>query len=255
VPAERALVEVERAAVDFAIGLRRWLSANWIEFFRYISGNPRLSWTRDILDGVLSNTLGNAIAEGAEFIGKRGVARFAGAATGTTVGAFVAGPPGAIAGFVVGVLIETAVGLIYDAINGSPEESAAAEASRRTGSLIEHREQALQAQEQDGIAAARELIDEARQRLETASDAAEIEGIRATADAEARDFRLNIPNLADLGLATRMLREWVLEHAGDEEDADRETSEPEWEAARTRAFGEGDLDASRGSSLSRPART
>ena len=36
-----------------------------------------------------------------------------------------------------------------------------------------------------------------------------------------------------------MLHDWVLEHAGDEEDANKNTSEAQWESALEKSFGKG----------------
>lgn len=238
---ELAIKDFERATVDFSRAQRRWLSANWIEYFRYVSGNPRLSWTGDVVDGTVSNALGNAVAEGAKFIRKRLLTKGGAAAGGAAAGGAIGNVPGAIIGFVVGLLIETAVGLIYDAIAGSDEDRAAAEASKRTGSLIEDKEQALQKQEEVGIAAGRQKADELRGQVAAiGNDPAKLVEARWPIRREANDTRKNLPDAANLGLAKEMLRDWVMEHAGDEEDANRSTSEAQWEGARTRVFGKGD---------------
>jgi hypothetical protein len=238
---ERAIQDLERSTVDFSRANRRWLSANWIEYIRHTSGNPRLSWTGDVVDGAVSNTLGNAVSDGAKFVAKRALSKGGAAATGAAVGGAIGNVPGAIIGFVVGVVIETAVGLIYDAIMGSSEERAASEASRRTGLLIENQEKALQKIEGSGIDAGRTKVDELRKRHATVGeDPAEQVKFRRGIRFEAHELGRNLPQDTNLSLAKDMLREWVMEHAGDEEDANDQTSEPEWEAARTRAFGKGD---------------
>jgi hypothetical protein len=236
-----AIKDFERAATDFSRNKRRWLSANWIEFIRHTSKNPRLSWTGEVVDGSVSNALGNAVADGSKFVAKRLLSKGGAAAAGAAVGGAIGNVPGAIIGFVVGVLVETAVGLIYDAIKGSDADKAGAEAAKRTGSLIEDQEKALQKQENAGVEAGRKKADALREEVAgLGTDPVKLVEARRNIRHEAYTTAKNLPDASNLSLANQMLREWVMEHAGDEEDANRSTSEAQWEGARTRAFGKGD---------------
>ena len=168
--AKEMLVELRDSTADFARAERRWLSANWVKFFGLTSSNPSLGLGKDVMEGLVSNTLGNAIADGAGWVFGKLAARGAGVAAGTAAGGMIAGPPGAVIGFVVGVLIETTVGLIYDAIRPSSEERAAADASKRTAALIENSEQALQAHETAAIEKGREKVGELGEKLAELDD-------------------------------------------------------------------------------------
>ena len=236
--ARDALTQLDRAIEDHASAHRRWTSSNWIEFYRYANGNPRLSWTGDVADGVYSNALGNAVSDGSKFVAKRAVGHGITAAT-TAAGGALGNVPGLVVGFVVGVLIETAVGLIYAAVQGSPADQAADQASARTAALIENQEQALEGMKTKVVNEGRTTVDQKRKVVEASTDPGEIAGIEAFAKSEANDLVRNKP-LSNRSLADSMLHDWVLEHAGDEEDAASGTSEVSWEAARTRAFGKGD---------------
>jgi hypothetical protein len=157
------------------------------------------------------------------------------------VGAAVGNVPGAIVGFILGVLIETAVGFILDRITGqaSSEDQAAADAATRAGALIQTQEKALDAHEDKGRAEAKKQADALRTRVDAAAAPEQVYEIQRDAFESGKEADKQ-PSRDDRGLATRMLKEWVLEHAGDEEDANKETSEAQWEAGRTRIFGKGD---------------
>ena len=106
----------------------------------------------------------------------------------------IAGPPGAVIGFVVGVLIETAVGLIYDAVRPSSEERAAADASKRTAALIENSEQALQAHETAAIEKGREKVGELGEKLAELDDSQEVVEFHREVRSEKAKIALNKPN-------------------------------------------------------------
>lgn len=137
----------------------------------------------------------------------------------------------------IGVLVESAASMIFEAVTGKGDAAANA-ASRRTGALIEAQYGDLA---RANTAANAELdagYRATRTALTNATDQASVDRIRDWATAEKAP-------ITDRSLALKMIQEWVLEHAGDEEDANRTTDETEWEAARTDAFGEGDLDGHR----------
>jgi hypothetical protein len=238
--AKEMLVELRDSTADFARAERRWLSANWVKFFGLTSSNPSLGLGQDVMQGLVSNTLGNAVAEGAAWIFGKLAARGAGVAAGTAAGGMIAGPPGAVIGFVVGVLIETAVGLIYDAIRPSSEERAAADASKRTAALIENSEQALQAHETAAIEKGREKVGELGEKLAELDDSQEVVEFHREVRSEKAKIALNKPNPSEKSLAQSLIQEWAMEHAGDENDPNSDTSEAQWEDAVAAGFGGAD---------------
>ena len=227
---------LENSVEDYVRANRRWLSANWIRFYSLTSSNPRLSLGMAGLDGLLSNAIGNATADGMKFVGKRLIARGAGAAAGAAAGGAIANLPGLVVGFVIGVLIETVAGLIYDSIGPSSEEEARAAEAERVGLLIEDSEKALQQVESAGIAQARARVNEARAALAEMEDGMEIIDFGRAARLEAVRNKLNRPVESDRSLAQFLLQDWVMEHAGDENDPDSEVNEAQWEKALAAGF-------------------
>jgi hypothetical protein len=238
--AHKALDDLGPKLEDMVAADRRWLSGNYIDYYGRVSQNPRLSWTEDVAYGALSNTLGNAASFSVQTFLERGARKAGAAATGAAIGGAVGNLPGAVLGFVLGVVIETAVGFLLDRITNkaSAEDKAAADASSRTADLIANQEKALDAHEDRGKQAARQRISAARAKLDATKDHKVVEAIWADAVESAKSAKK--PSRDDRGLMETLLKDWVREHAGDEEDANKETSEAQWESARERAFGKGD---------------
>jgi len=235
--AKEILVKLRDSTADFAGAQRRWLSANLIKFFGLTSSNPSLSLGKDSTEGLVSNTLGNAVAGGAKWVFSKLAARGAAAATGAAAGGAIGGVPGAIVGFVIGVLIETTAGLLYDLFRPSSEERAAADASKRTAALIESSEQTLQARETSAIATAREKVDELQASMEDIDDPQEVVEFHLEVRKEAAENARNKPDATERSLAQNLIQEWAMEHAGDENDPDSNTSEAQWEDAVAAGFG------------------
>jgi hypothetical protein len=239
--AQQKLLDYRDTAGAFITGNHHWLTQNWTHYLSRTSQNPMLGWADGTAASVVSNALGNLLTELGQNLIKKGSAMAAGA----LVGSAVAPGVGTVIGFVIGVLVESAASMIFEAISGKSDTAAAANAaSRRTGALIEAQYGDL-ARANDAANAELNTGYRATQTaLTSASDQATVDRIGAWADAEKAKAERPAP-ISDRSLALRMIQEWVLEHAGDEEDANRNTDETEWEAARTDAFGEGDLDGHR----------
>lgn len=236
--AQQKLLDYREAAGSFISGNHHWLTQNWTHYLSRTTQNPTLGWSDGTAAGVVSNALGNLLTElGANLI-KKGSAMAAGA----LVGSAVAPGVGTVIGFVVGVLVESAASMIFEAITGKSDAAAAANAaSRRTGALIEAQYGDLARASTAANAELNAGYRATQTALTNATDQASVDRIRDWATAEKDKAQTPAP-ITDRSLATKMIQEWVLEHAGDEEDANRSTDETEWEAARTDAFGEGDLD-------------
>ena len=240
-PAQRELLEWHRMALNFVNGNRAWLSANWTAYLSRTSQNPRLGWTEGTAGSVLSNAIGNLLTEVGEKLikdaGKRS-ASTAGAAIGTAIEPGL----GTVIGFVIGVLVESAASMIFEAVTGKTEaDEAANAASRRAGDLILARTGALETQGAAALGSLEAVYGEAQTNLTNTTDQVTADRVHDWAAAEKHVTATPAP-LSDRSLYDRMLTDWVLEHAGDEEDAAADTSEAQWEAARDERFGAGDLD-------------
>ncbi|MBW4448476.1 MAG: DUF4157 domain-containing protein [Spirirestis rafaelensis WJT71-NPBG6] len=250
--AQTKLVEWQEAAINFIDANREYLSQNWGDFLSATSSNPRLSFSPLEFNDIMSNSLGNLITElGQDGIKKAGsvAAKFILleeiAAVGAAAGTVVLPGAGTVIGFAIGVLIETVAGEVYKAYQtakGEAEEDvAAAQASRLTGKMIlEH----LGSLTKEAAKARGELQASFKSGLEALNKATtkeDIDKIRDWAIYE-KDHYLKLPNLEDRSLYKSLLHDWVLEHAGDEEDADKSTSEAQWENAREEVFGKSNSD-------------
>ncbi len=238
--ADDALDKLTTGADDFISAEAVWQRLNYNQYIGYARDTPGVSWTQDAAQGALSNAFGNAVADGATWVAKKVAARGLTAAS-TAVGAAIGNVPGAIVGFVVGVLLETAAGMLYETLFGSPSDDAATEAAVRTAALISTHDARLEQQSKAARSHSRERIEQMRQRLADSNDPVEVDNIGMTADTDQQDLANHEPDIANRSLADQMIAEWVLEHAGDEEDENSDVTGSDWDAAREMRFG-GDLD-------------
>ena len=224
--AHNYLDQLAGALDDHAMADRRWFSENWIDFISKTSQNPALSWSDDVAYAAVSNSLGNAASLVVEkYVVKKTATTLAGKAF----------------GFVLGVVIETAAGIILDIISGksSSEDVAAAEASKRTGKMIADREAELDPIEDKAKAAGRSKVSELRKEVLSATDPEKVYEIQREA-LESKTAAEKKPSRSDHTLAKRMLEEWVLEDAAHDEAADKWTSDAQWDEAKKEAFGKGE---------------
>ena len=240
-PAQRELLDWHRMAILFVDRNRAWLAANWIAYLSRTSQNPRLGWTEGTAGSVLSNAIGNLLTElGTKLIKK--LAKHSASAVGALIGTAIEPGLGTAIGFVIGVLVESAASMIFEAVTGKTEADEAANiASRRTGDLILASTGTLETQGAEALGSLEAVYGEIQSNLTNTTDQGTADRVLDWAIAEKRVTTTPAP-LADRSLYSRMLADWVLEHAGDEEDAAKDTAEAQWEAARNEAFGAGDLD-------------
>jgi hypothetical protein len=80
-----------------------------------------------------------------------------------------------------------------------------------------------------------------QEKVANSTSEREVSDIETWAAAEAKATRKPVPK-ANLDLAESMMRDWVLQHAGDEEDENADTSGAQWEKTKKRVGMAGDLD-------------
>jgi len=234
--AQDALLEWQEIAHQFIDGNRAWLSANWIEYLGRTSQNPRLAWSDATTASFMSNALGNLVTELGQKLIKKGSAAAAGAMVGTAAAPGV----GTVIGFAVGVLIESIASSIFETISGkTAAEEAASDASRRTAKLILGQVSAFETEASAARSQLQKAFKAIQKNLTNATTQEQVDQILNWAVAE-KSVTATSPTADDRSLFQAMLKDWVLEHAGDEEDANANTSETDWERARTEVFGEGD---------------
>jgi hypothetical protein len=234
--AQGVLNEWNRDSLETIEAVRRWTTNNWIAFIGATSQNPRLSWDAAFFDQAASNLVGNLLTALGENLIRKGSAAIAGA----LIGSF-AGPVGTVIGFVIGLLVETIASVVYSYIFDDSAEKidkAGRDASERTGKQAEAKHEEFSAAAEAARTQQHKASDAVQQNLAQTNS-------KAKADAIGEELRRDKPAVAgpknhnDRSLYTKMLHDWVLEHAGDEEDANRNTSEAQWESALEKSFGKG----------------
>jgi len=234
--AQRALNEWNNDSLETIEAVRRWTTNNWIAFLGATSQNPRLSWDAAFFDQAASNLVGNLLTALGENLIKKGSAAVAGA----LIGSF-AGPVGTVIGFVIGLLVETIASVVYSYfLDDSAEkiDKAGRDASERTGKQAEAKHEEFSTAAAAGRGQQRKAFDAVQKNLAETNSKAKV-------DAIGEELRRDKPAVAgpknhnDRSLYTTMLHDWVLEHAGDEEDANKNTSEAQWESALEKSFGKG----------------
>lgn len=233
--ARNALLTWTKAASGYVDANRAWLSANWIDYLGKTSPNIRLGWSDSLTASILTSQAAGFLGGIAkEFVKKQSLA-ILGAILGSEVPIV-----GTIIGYVAGAVVETATSALIEWLTGKSDiDDARAEASSTTAAQI-----------QEAVGRFDEL---AKQNLGAVSDASStimkvIADPQVTAEQmngiikclTGETAKMHPPSRSDRSLFRRMLHDWVLEHAGDEEDANKHTSERQWENARTESFGTGD---------------
>jgi hypothetical protein len=241
--AREAITGFERGFTDFAKAERRWEESNFIDYLTKTSSNPRLSWGNSTAFGIFAEALSSAAGTGlVKYLRHRSAKAAAAGGAGAAVGGAIGNAPGAAAGFVIGVLVEYAVTFLLDHLTGKSdiEARAAAAAVTQNNKLIQTQLAKLDEKETEANKATRAAVDHLSKRVDaaTATDAPELQAIHADVTESTKSVG-NPPAVSDRALMNRFLKAWVLQHAGDENEADTETSDDQWTDARTIAFGKG----------------
>ncbi len=258
--------------IEFVEATREWLSNNLTQYLSMTSSDPSLGLSTEDLRritaqefsgssgfplnrivstsedfgsqfataySISSNAVGNAAELGVDKVLKK--AGLGG--IGALAGAFF-GPMGAVVGFVVSTLIETGASALYDMAVESAgwggEDVAMAQGSRHTGKLI--RENNGRISQEAGKLRAKSY-QSLNKLMAQANSATTQEVLNSIAKQTEEQITLSQkrPSPNDFSLAQKLLSIWTLEHAGDEADAREGTSEAQWEAARKRVYGGGNM--------------
>lgn len=239
--ARAGITKFERAYTDFANADRRWEESNFIDYLTKTSSNPRLSWGHSTAFGIFAEALSSAAGTGVmKYLRHRSAKAAAAGATGAAVGAAIGNAPGAAAGFVIGVLVEYAVTFLLDHLTGKSdlEARAAAAAVAANNKLIQAQLTKLDEKQTAENNATRAAANHLTARVDKTSDPKELGSIADDVEESAASAGTG-PSVSDRSLMTKFLKAWVLQHAGDEDEANTETSDDQWTEARTIAFGKG----------------
>jgi hypothetical protein len=219
-----------------------WQMRNWIDFLMRTSMNPRLSLQDGQLASIASNALGNAITTlGHEVIDgtAKVLAGVAARIVGAGIGSLVAPGPGTLIGYALGVLVEWGASWAFENITGKTDPAeAAADASLRTGELIDAQYMVQTQNTAVAKATLAELVRFSEEQTQAAATQIEVDRIRAWAERGTAEMPAPTPPVG-LSLAEELLRIWALEHAADTTSARTGTDRVQWERAVEKSFGAG----------------
>jgi len=108
----------------------------------------------------------------------------------------------------------------------------------RTGDLIASQHSFLTTEAGKAKTEMEELVTTTKSRAEAATSQDAVTAIKDWAEKEEQKTEAP-PDTSDTSMSLELLKTWVLEHAGDEEDAASDTSEEQWERAVEHAYGHG----------------
>lgn len=212
--------------VDYAQSLARWNSKNWTKFISACGGNYYVSWT--------SGQFQNAMAAVASTV--MGLAAGSTAVLGAIVGTAVCPGVGTVVGAVVGFLASLIIGGIMTIMGNNAAMAAVDSALRQAGKDITEKNDEFDGQFDKSKAGARKERDNALAGIAKAGTAEELKGWENWADGEAAKVSTKI-NTSDTTLYDKLLKDWVLQHSGDEEDQNKETNSASYDANKKEVFG------------------
>ncbi len=222
-----------------------WLTDNHSKYLGRTYRSPQLGWTSSMYKTVGLTALGELTSAGGKSLAAAGAAKAGGSVAslllaggaGATAGSALPGL-GTVSGFIIGVLVEAAGSIVIDQLTGSETEKALTQAGVVLSDMV--RQKSGEVHDATGKklkehATAFAVVSKA---LDAATSQQEVDEINNGVQAEVEQVSRPVPRSDDT-LYKKKLKDWVLEHAGDEEDANKDTSEDQWEKNRGEVFGRG----------------
>jgi hypothetical protein len=215
--------------VDRVEGYRAYLSANWNSYLHSTGGNYALSWGDNQAWNVISNLAGTAAG------------LLAPVAVGAIIGSSVAPGIGTAIGAIVGFVVSTVIAIIVTALGNKEAMATVDKTLKDVGGQMQSKLNEFNTQAATGRGNASKIRDFI---ITSATNPEhEAEDVKAWSDFVDGEKKIldGSPSPKGTALCDAMMKEWVLQHAGDEEDQNKETNETSWDTAREKYFG-GDLD-------------
>lgn len=187
----------------------RYSSTNWTRFLAETGGDFTVSWT----EGQFINAVG---AVGSGIIGLM--------------------PGGPAIDFALSVLFSLIYGGVFTAKSNRETEDTVHDALKKTGHAAEDQINRFNDYADSAIVRAGGLRSTAISKIWAATTQDEIEEVRDWAQAEKAALRPK-PHAGDLTLYKNLMKDWVLERAGDASSAGKGTNRKAYEEARMTAYG------------------
>ncbi len=193
-------------------GCAYWSSVNWTRFLSETGGDFTVAWT----EGQFMNAVG-AVLSG-------------------MVGLMVPGGP--LVGALAGSLFSEIWGGYFTAKGNAAMEQAVHDNLKKTGKAMEEKADQFETEKDRALATATTTQRSSEHKIWTLNDPDQIEQIGEWARQESALIQ-DPPKKSDRSLYQKMLKEWVLERAGDAGHANKYTNSPAWKDARDASFGKG----------------
>jgi hypothetical protein len=221
--------------------------SEWTKYLSRTSSNPSLSsasvpgpsflaeLAEHTVAGLAARKAEHLIEHTAKHLAAEGVKTAVAGAAGAEVGS-IAGPPGALIGFAVGVLIETVCAILYRWVSGEDAEirhalqeayaSGWSEGSRKLGDLLEQKKKELDRTETKALAYQGAQRGRYEKLITKANDARQL--LRLIAEIEAQTDLAKEAKPGE-GFADALLELWVREYAAGPSRPTKEVNEKQWE--------------------------
>jgi hypothetical protein len=247
---ERGLVLLggwQAAAVQTIVNNHNAMVGEWNKYIRETSSNPVLSLASvpdpAFLAMLAEHTVGGLAAKKAEHLiehmaghlAAEGAEAVGAGMVGAEVGS-IAGPPGALIGFAVGVLIETVCGMLFHWLSGEDEEIKRmlqeqheieeTEISRRTGELIGKKSKELDGTEDKALRYQNQQRKQYERLIVKSTDLHQLRRLIAEVEAQTDLAKQAQPQA---GFADALLGLWVREYAAGPAQAGKEVNKKQWE--------------------------
>lgn len=212
---------------DFTLNLARWKSRNWTKYIGATGGNYYVAWTEGQFTNAVTSLVGTVVGTGL------GLA--AGAGLGALIGSAVPGL-GTVVGAAVGFLVSLIIGGIMTALGNDASMATVDATLRQAASEIVETTGQFAGQYDSTLQGVRSERDSAVAGVEAATSTEALSQWETWVDGETALVQTSVP-VTDESLYQGLLADWVLQHAGDEEDQNKETNSASYDKNREAVFG------------------
>lgn len=252
---QEAMAKIDKwgdASVTKSLDANTWLANNMIEYLGYARQSPGLSISNGLMSDIMWEGLGNAVAQpfavmakkysekgtvklinkgAGKLIGK-GVAKLVGGGIGAGIGTAIVPGIGTAIGFIVGTVIEVLFDVFMDMFDGGDAQIAATGASLETAKNAIDQVEKLRANTKNQMNLTEKLKQDFKSRINLLGGNQEaIQSITNYLDGEISYMNDNEIDVTDRSLFKELLKNWVLENAGDDNDPYTSEIKADWQNA------------------------
>ena len=213
---------------DFTLNLARWKSRNWTKYIGATGGNYYVAWTEGQFTNAVTSLIGAVVGTGLTMAATAGI--------GALIGTAVAPGIGTVVGAAVGFLVSLIIGGIMTALGNDASMATVDATLRQAASEIVETTDQFGGQYDSTVQGVRSERDSAVAGVEAAQSTEALAQWETWVDGETALVQTPVP-VTDETLYQGLLADWVLQHAGDEEDQNKETNSASYDKNREAVFG------------------